>query len=156
MTERCVLGLEPAAWVDGAARLTAGDCRETSLWRHCDLLVVCVSGALVLVVFASSGEPGSGRSLRGSSWGSAGVGALSMVLETPPRPTERLSLLESCVNIQWSIAFIVSAMTKYWLTFDRQLRKPVWYSENSEAAAAVTGGLERDLDVRTGSTSWVK
>ncbi|KAK2851217.1 hypothetical protein Q5P01_007493 [Channa striata] len=59
---------------------------------------------------------------------------LSMVLEPPPRPRERQSLWESCANIHCSLPFKLSAISKYWLTFARQPRKPIWKSENSDAA----------------------
>ncbi len=113
--------------------LFADVCRASSLDRWRDVrAMLCFRS----VGFVSSGAAEDWGSLGASPWVSAWPGPLSMVLKTSSLPLERHSLLESCDNIQRSLPFKLSVISKYWLTFARQLWKPVWKSGNSEAATA--------------------
>lgn len=108
------------------AFLFPGGCRTSSLCKAGDVLKLLGFRALDLVVFLSSGPAADGRSLCASSCVSDWHRPLSMVLKASSRPRERQSLLESWDNVQRSLPFKLSAISRYWLTFAKQVRKPVW------------------------------
>lgn len=109
-----------------AASLFPSDCCASSLCRQRDLLVLLCFVTLDLTVFLSSGPHSMANNLCASSRVATLSRPLSMVLDTSCGPSERQSLVESCDSIQRSLPVKLSAISKYWLTFAKQPRKPNW------------------------------